>query len=92
MVALSKRNAGCIFKNPQYLPGTTGLSAGALIDRAGLKGFRIGNAEVSTKHANFIVAHPGCAAADILRLIEHVRDTVLRVHKVLLELEVMVWK
>ena len=69
-----------------------GLSAGALIDQAGLKGTRIGNAEVSTKHANFIVAYPGCSAADIMRLIDHVREAVLKMHGVALEQEVVVWK
>ncbi|UCF44156.1 MAG: UDP-N-acetylmuramate dehydrogenase, partial [Planctomycetota bacterium] len=47
---LNARNCGCIFKNPR------GVSAGALIDRAGLKGLQIGGATVSEKHANFIVA------------------------------------
>ena len=56
---LNTKNCGCIFKNPR------GLSAGALIDQAGLKGMRVGGAEVSTKHANFIVAHPGCLADDV---------------------------
>lgn len=88
---LNTKNAGCVFKNPQY-GGTGGPSAGALIDQAGLKGARIGLAEVSAKHANFFVAHPGCTAADIMRLIDHVRDTVQRVHGVLLEPEVVIWK
>ena len=59
---LNTKNAGCIFKNPR------GLSAGALIDQAGLKGMRVGGAEVSAKHANFIIAHPGCRADDVLKL------------------------
>lgn len=83
---LGSRNAGCVFKNPP------GASAGALIDQAGLKGLRIGNAEVSTKHANFIVANPGCTATDILRVIEQVQTAVLQKHGVALEREVVVWK
>jgi UDP-N-acetylmuramate dehydrogenase len=51
---LNTRNCGCVFKNP---PGT---AAGALIDRAGLKGLQVGGAVVSEKHANFIVARDGC--------------------------------
>src|SRR5690606_2771309 len=58
---LNTKNCGCIFKNPR------GLSAGALIDQAGLKGFQVGGAEVSDKHANFIIAHPGCRADDVLK-------------------------
>lgn len=63
-------NAGSVFTNP---PGD---SAGRLIDAAGLKGYRIGTAEVSTKHANFIQADPGGSAADVLALIRHVQDVV----------------
>jgi UDP-N-acetylmuramate dehydrogenase len=63
-----------------------------LIDQAGLKSYRIGQAEVSTKHANSIVAHPGCTATGIMRLIDHVRDTVLKVHGTVLEQEVAIWK
>lgn len=65
-------NAGSVFVNP---PGD---SAGRLIDACGLKGFRIGTAEVSTKHANFVQADPGGAAADVLSVIEHVRAVVAR--------------
>lgn len=66
-----ERSMGCVFKNPP------GISAGALIERAGLKGMRIGGAQVSERHANFIV-NCGCAtAADFCRLIEAVRERVL---------------
>lgn len=82
---VSDRTAGCIFKNP---PGS---SAGALIDHAGLKGLRCGGAEVSTRHANFILAHPGCRAADIFELIARIQERVAAVHGVDLELEVKVW-
>ncbi len=63
-------NAGSVFTNP---PGD---SAGRLIDACGLKGARIGSAEVSTKHANFFQADEGGSADDVLRLIHHVRDRV----------------
>lgn len=82
---LNSKNCGCIFKNPR------GVSAGALIDQAGLKGLRIGGAEVSQKHANFIIANPGCLAADIHRLIQEIRQRVFEVHGVTLESEVKLW-
>ena len=62
--------AGCVFKNPR------GLTAGELIESAGLKGTRIGGAVVSERHANFIVAEPECTSNDVLRLIEVVRSQV----------------
>lgn len=77
-------SSGCIFKNPN--PYT---SAGELIDTAGLKGFRIGGAEVSDKHANFIVnPEKTAAAADVLALIAHIKNEVLRKHGLLLEEEI----
>ena len=82
---LNTKNCGCVFKNPR------GLSAGALIDGAGLKGHRAGGAQVSEKHANFIVAHPGCSAADVLALIRTIRERVLERSGVALESEVQVW-
>lgn len=63
-------NAGSTFRNP---PGN---SAGKLIEGAGLKGHRIGGAEVSTKHANFFVARPGATAQDVFDLIVYVQKTV----------------
>ncbi len=75
-------NAGSVFTNPQ------GDSAGRLIEDAGLKGFRIGTAQVSTKHANFIQADTGGRAADVRALMEHVRDAVAQRHGVLLQAEV----
>lgn len=82
---LAQRNAGCVFKNPR------GLSAGALIDRAGLKGKRVGGAMVSEKHANFIITEPGATASDVLKLINIVRETVYKTSEVYLELEIEVW-
>jgi UDP-N-acetylmuramate dehydrogenase len=66
------QNAGSVFVNP--VPGE--VSAGALIDAAGLRGHRVGSAEVSTKHANFIQADDGGLAADVRTLMAHVRDQV----------------
>ena len=82
---LGSRNAGCIFKNPR------GLSAGALIDRAGLKGKRVGGAHVSLKHANFILADDGTRASDVLKLINVIREAVYKKNEVYLELEIEVW-
>jgi len=67
---LADQNAGSVFRNP---PGD---HAGRLIDEAGLKGHRIGSAEVSTLHANFIVVDRGGLAADVRRLGDHVRSVV----------------
>ena len=82
---LNTKNAGCIFKNPR------GLSAGALIDQAGLKGMKVGNAEVSDKHANFIIAHAGATADDVLKLVKIIREKVFEKDGIHLESEVQVW-
>ena len=82
---LGKRNAGCVFKNPR------GLSAGALIDRAGLKGKRVGGAYVSDKHANFILVDEGAKASDVMKLVNIIRETVYKKSEVYLELEIEVW-
>ena len=79
-------SAGCVFKNP-----SDKVSAGMLIDKAGLKGTAVGGAVVSEKHANFIVNRGGATASDVLRLIEVIRDRVRKEHNVTLELEVEVW-
>ncbi len=68
------QNAGSVFVNP--IPGQ--LSAGELIDRLGLRGFRIGSAFVSEKHANFIQAVDGATAADVKAVIDKVRASVAR--------------
>ena len=82
---LNTKNSGCIFKNPR------GISAGALIDRAGLKGTKIGGAVVSEKHANFIIAESECTSSDVMTLIETVRKTVKDQFDVELELEIEIW-
>ncbi len=77
-------NAGCIFKNPP------GHSAGRLIDEMGLKGTRSGNAQVSEKHANFIVNRGSATAAEVLHLIQDIRRRVKEGRGVDMELEVTV--
>ena len=102
---MAENSAGCAFKNPNIpIPGhepeeeedgppppTKRESAGKLIDQAGLKGYRIGGAEVSQRHANFIFTHPGCTASDVLALMEHIQQTVLDRQGVALQREVVVW-
>ncbi len=78
-------SAGCIFKNPQ------GDSAGRLIDSAGLKGTRVGDAEVSSVHANFIVNRGAATGADVLELVRRVRAGVRAAHGVDLEPEVLLY-
>jgi len=77
-------SCGSVFRNP---PGD---HAARLIEAAGLKGHRIGGAEVSTKHANFIINRESASATDIEALIEHVRVTVLQQHGVRLVHEVKI--
>ena len=77
-------SCGSVFTNP---PGD---HAARLIESAGLKGFRIGDASVSEKHANFIINDGKASAADVERLIAHVRETVERVHGIALHPEVRI--
>jgi UDP-N-acetylmuramate dehydrogenase len=81
---LSWPSAGCIFKNPP------GQSAGALIDRTGLKGMRLGDAQVSLKHANWIVNLGQARARDIVALIKRVEERVYQEFGIRLEREVQV--
>ena len=85
---LSSRSAGCIFRNPQE-PGVP--SAGALIDKSGLKGRRVGGAYVSEKHANFVLADPGAKASDVLKLVNLIQEVVYKNFKVYLQREIEVW-
>jgi UDP-N-acetylmuramate dehydrogenase len=77
-------SCGSVFTNP---PGD---HAARLIESAGLKGFRIGDASVSLKHANFIINHGRALAADVEALIGHVQRTVAQVHGVDLHTEVRI--
>jgi UDP-N-acetylmuramate dehydrogenase len=82
---LGHQSTGCIFKNPR------GISAGMLIEQAGLKGARVGGAEVSDRHANFIIADPDATSRDVLALIELMKATVGERLGVELETEIEVW-
>lgn len=82
---LSFQAAGRIFKDPR------GRSAAGLIEQANLAKTRVGGAEVSDRNTNFIIAHPGATARDVLRLIELVRSRVQEKFAVELELEIAVW-
>jgi UDP-N-acetylmuramate dehydrogenase len=81
---LSVPNAGCIFKNPP------GISAGKLIDEAGLKGVCRGAAKISEKHANFIINTGGAKSADVKELIAFIRKTVEDKFGIRLETEIKI--
>jgi len=82
---VASRSAGCVFRNPR------GMSAGALIDQAGLKGTRIGGAFISRKHANYILADDDAIAEDVRGLIDLVRTRVHERTEIYLELEIELW-
>ncbi|MGL4514119.1 MAG: UDP-N-acetylmuramate dehydrogenase [Lacipirellulaceae bacterium] len=82
---MAHQRTGQVFRNPR------GMSAGMLIDQAGLKGASVGGAEVSQKHANFLVASDAATSDDILRLIDTVRDRVADRMGVELELSLEIW-
>ncbi|MBQ3114051.1 MAG: UDP-N-acetylmuramate dehydrogenase [Phascolarctobacterium sp.] len=77
-------SAGSMFKRPP------GYFAGTLIDQTGLKGYTVGGAQVSTKHAGFVVNISGATAADVLQLIKDVQDKVMAEHGVMLHPEVLI--
>jgi UDP-N-acetylmuramate dehydrogenase len=79
-------SCGSVFKNPSGTP----LSAGQIIDQAGLKGTRIGAAEVSQHHANYIINLGGASSDDVLHLIDLVQRTVYQQFHIELELEIQV--
>ena len=82
---LSYKSAGSIFKNP-----SSKIAAGYLIDQAGLKGLRIGDAEISQKHANFIINHGNAKASEIINLIKIMQNKVKNKFDIKLELEVKI--
>src|SRR5947209_5537944 len=82
---LGQKSAGCIFKNP------AGASAGRMIDELGLKGFSVGDARVSDRHANFFINAGNASSSDMLKLIGDVRERVHQAYGMTLENEVVVW-
>jgi UDP-N-acetylmuramate dehydrogenase len=82
---LNQKSAGCIFKNPP------GASAGRMIDELGLKGFSVGDARVSDRHANFFVNAGHASSADMLGLVAQVRERVRKSYGIELENEVILW-
>jgi UDP-N-acetylmuramate dehydrogenase len=84
---LSSRSAGCVFKNP-----SPDKPAGALIDKAGLKGLTVGGAKISEQHANFIVVEPGVRFMDIVSIIDRMKTAVFEKFGIDLELEIDVWE
>lgn len=83
---LGKKSAGCVFKNPD------GDLAGRLIDSCGLKGHRIGSAQVSEKHANFIVNLGGAGFSQVARLMDLVRERVFHETGRTLDPEIQIWR
>ena len=83
---LGAATAGCMFKNPPEGPG-----AGALLDRAGVKGLAIGGARFSSLHANFVENAGGASYADVCALVREGHRRVLDAFGVDLSLEVKVW-
>jgi len=81
---LNLPSAGSVFKNPP------GRSAGQLVEQAGLKGFTLGNAQVSDKHANFIVNRGGATAGDILLLMDIMQNRVFQATGIELEPEICI--
>jgi UDP-N-acetylmuramate dehydrogenase len=82
---LSFQSAGRIFRNPR------GLSAAALLERAGLARQKVGGAEVSDRDANYIIVHQGATGRDVLRLVEVMRSRVRERFNVELETEITIW-
>lgn len=83
---LREKSAGCIFRNPEA------SSAGKLIEDSGLKGYRNGGLAVSEIHANFIVNREHGSFEDALKLIEHIKKSVLQKKGVALQEEVVIWR
>jgi UDP-N-acetylmuramate dehydrogenase len=81
---LDMPSAGSTFKRPER------SYAAALIDQAGLKGYTVGGAQVSEKHAGFVVNRGGASFEDVIRVMEHVRETVYKTAGIMLEPEIRI--
>lgn len=81
-------SCGCVFKNPIHPITGEPIAAGKLIDEIGLKGYRVGDAEISTKHANFMINRNRASGEDFLALITLTRDIVRQRTGIELDLEV----
>lgn len=81
---LRERSAGCVFKNPE------GQSAGALIDKAGLKGFRVGDIMISPVHANYFINVDSGKAKDFLKLMDIVKEKVFKLFSIELQPEIKI--
>jgi UDP-N-acetylmuramate dehydrogenase len=89
---LGDHSAGCAFKNPLDPVTERRVSAGKLIDEAGLKGLTAGGAEVSRHHANFIIVKPGALAGHVLALLDMIRQRVFDHAGIELQEEIVVWR
>lgn len=82
---LSAYSAGCVFKNPN------GYSVGKLVDEAGLKGYTVGDAMISTQHANFVINRGQATARDVLKVMDKMRETIEARVPVTLQPEIRCW-
>ena len=87
---MAEKSAGCVFRNPTV--GDERVSAGKLIDECGCKGMRIGGAEVSQVHGNFLVTKSNATTRDVIQLIDRVRERVESDRGVRLETELVIWR
>jgi len=92
---LAEDSAGCAFKNPIATEADTNPylqhTAGKLIDMAGLKGYIVGGASISERHANFVIAGENCTATNIIALLDHVKTVILEKFGVRLQCEIAIW-
>ena len=88
---VTERSAGCVFKNPDP-ERSGGKTAGLLVDEAGGKGRRRGDATISERHGNFLINQGAASAADVFGLIEEIQDLVAQRTGLELECEVKLWR